>query len=68
VEKVLKRLREHRFYVSPKKCVFMSTEMDFLGFIVGKDALRVDPKKIEVIKNWPRPANITKIRSFLGLF
>jgi hypothetical protein len=25
------------------------------------------PKKIEVIKNWPRPANITEFRSFLGL-
>jgi hypothetical protein len=44
----------------------MSTEMEFIGFIVGKDGLRVDPKKIEVIKNWPRPANITEIRSFLG--
>jgi Reverse transcriptase (RNA-dependent DNA polymerase) len=67
VEKVLKRLKEHRLYVSPKKCVFMSTEMEFLGFIVGKYGLRVNPRKIEVIKNWPRPANITEIRSFLGL-
>jgi hypothetical protein len=44
VERVLQRLREHKLYVSPKKCVFMSTEMEFLGFIVGKDGLRVDPK------------------------
>jgi RNase H-like domain found in reverse transcriptase len=54
-------------YTSPKKCVFISTEMEFLGFIVGKDGLRVDPKKMEVINNWPRPANITEVRSFLGL-
>lgn len=67
VEEVLQRLRQHNLYVSPKKCVFMSTEMDFLGLIVGKDGLRVDPKKMDVIKNWPRPANITEVRSFLGL-
>ena len=27
----------------------------------------VYPKKIEVVKDWVRPATITKIRSFLGL-
>jgi hypothetical protein len=67
VEMVLQRLREHKLYVSPKKCVFMSTEIEFLGFIVGKDGLRVDPKKIEVIENWPRPTRITEGPSFLGL-
>jgi hypothetical protein len=51
VEKVLMRLRKNELYVSPKKCVFMSTEMEFLGFIVGKDDLRVDPKKIEIIES-----------------
>jgi hypothetical protein len=67
VEKVLMRLRKHELYVSPKKCVFMGTEMEFLGFIVGKDGLRVDPKKIDVIESWPRPSSITEVRSFLGL-
>nr|CAD1820657.1 unnamed protein product [Ananas comosus var. bracteatus] len=27
----------------------------------------MDPKKIEAIKNWPRPTSVTEIRSFLGL-
>jgi hypothetical protein len=42
-------------------CVFMSTEMEFLGSVVGNDGLKVDPKKVEVIENWPRPANITEV-------
>jgi Reverse transcriptase (RNA-dependent DNA polymerase) len=67
VEKVLMRLKKHELYVSPKKCLFMSTEMEFLGFIVGKNGLLVDPKKIEVIESWPRPSNITEVRSFLGI-
>jgi len=27
----------------------------------------VDPVKIEAIKDWPRPTNVTEVRSFLGL-
>ena len=67
VEEVLKRLRDHELYVSPKKCMLMRKLKEFLDFIVGEDGLRVDPRKLEVIQNWPRPANITEIRSFLGL-
>jgi hypothetical protein len=67
VEKILKRVRQHILYISEKKRVFMSTEMEFIGFAVGNYDLKVDPKKVEVIENWPRPANITEVRSFLGL-
>ena len=27
----------------------------------------MDPKKVEVVSNWPRPTNVTEIRSFLGM-
>ncbi|XP_019251318.1 PREDICTED: uncharacterized protein LOC109230253, partial [Nicotiana attenuata] len=33
----------------------------------SKEGIQVDPKKIEAVKNWPRPASATEIRSFLGL-
>ena len=29
--------------------------------------ISVDPMKIEAIKDWPRPTNVTEVRSFLGL-
>ena len=41
--------------------------MSFLGHIVSKEGIRVDPKKIEVVVEWKPPRNVTKIRSFLGL-
>ena len=35
--------------------------------VVSKDGIQVDPKKIKVIAEWPRPTTVAEIRSFLGL-
>ena len=60
---VLQRLREHRLYA---KCEFWLPQVAFLGHVVGKDGILVDPGKIEAVKNWPRPASVSEVRSFLG--
>ena len=41
--------------------------MSFLGHIVSKEGIRVDPKKIEVVVEWKPQRNVTEVRSFLGL-
>ena len=41
--------------------------MSFLGHIVSKEGIRVDPKKIEVVVEWKPPRNVTEVRSFLGM-
>lgn len=41
--------------------------MVFLGHIVSGDDIMVDPKKMETVKNWPRPLSPSNIRRFLGL-
>ena len=45
----------------------MKREMEFLGLVVGKSGLKVDTRKIQVIKDWETPKSVTEIRSFLGL-
>lgn len=45
----------------------MQEELRFLGYIVSKDGIKVDPSKIEAISMWPIPKTITKVRSFYGL-
>ncbi|KAH9744611.1 Endonuclease [Citrus sinensis] len=50
-----------------KKCEFWLDCVAFLGHIVTKDGISVDPAKVEAIVNWERPSNVTEIRSFLGL-
>src|ERR1043165_10023596 len=49
------------------KCKFCFNEIEFLGYVIGKDRVKTDEKKIEKIKNYPRPMMITELKGFLGL-
>ncbi|GJS59927.1 hypothetical protein Tco_0654711 [Tanacetum coccineum] len=42
-------------------------EVQFLGHVVNRDGIHVDPSKVESVKNWMTPESPTEIRSFLGL-
>ncbi len=66
LKSVLERLRYHKLYVSPSKCSFMRTEVEFLGVAVDTIGIRVNPEKTKIIKEWPIPISLTEIRSFLG--
>ena len=39
----------------------------FLGHIISSEGVEVDPRKMEAVKNCPRPLTPTYIRSFLSL-
>jgi len=68
VRTVLQTLREHQLYSKLKKCKFSSEEVIFSGHVVvSKEGIEVDPQKVKAIAKWPRPTNVTEIRSFLGL-
>ena len=41
--------------------------MVFLGHVISRDGITVDPSKIEAIVNWAVPTNVSEVRSFLGL-
>ena len=40
--------------------------MEYLGVIVGKGQVKMDPVKVQAIANWPEPTNFTELCSFLG--
>ena len=64
---VLQTLRNHQLYAKFSKCEFWLEQVAFLGYVVSKDGIQVDSKKIEAVADWPRPTTIIEIRSFLGL-
>ena len=45
----------------------MKKKLVYLGFVVSKEGLKMDPEKFQAILNWPTPRNIFEVRSFHGL-
>nr|KYP73910.1 Retrovirus-related Pol polyprotein from transposon 17.6 [Cajanus cajan] len=59
-------LRQNHLFANVEKCTFCVDHVVFLGFIVSKEGVRVDPKKIKAIQEWPTPRNVSEVRSFHG--
>jgi hypothetical protein len=64
---VMKKLQQEKLLINMRKSSFMKKELIYLGFIISVNELKMDPNKVEVIKNWPSPRNIFEVRSFHGL-
>ena len=63
----LQTLRSRRLYAKLKKCEFWLSTVTFLGHIISVDGVSINSHKVETIMNWPRPTNVTEVRSFMGL-
>ena len=50
-------LRKQRLYAKLEKCSFLLPEVSFLGYIIGKEGVRVDPAKVQAIQEWPTPTH-----------
>lgn len=65
---VLQRLREYKLYLRLRKCRFNRHELPYLGHILTPDGIRPDPRKVQLITDWPSPLpNIKAVEQFLGL-
>ena len=66
VHEVLHRLHENGLYACPDKCCFSEDTIEYLGFILSKDGLKMDPSKVQTIQDWPEPCKVKDVQSFLG--
>ena len=64
---VLSRLREHKLYAKFSKCEFWLSKVPFLGHILSRDGISVDPSKVQEVMDWKAPTSVHEVRSFLGL-
>jgi hypothetical protein len=67
VDRVLHLLSQHQLFLKQSKCAFGASEVEYLGHLVGKYGIRVDPKNIEAMQDWPHPKNLKSLHGFLGL-
>jgi hypothetical protein len=59
-------LKKNDLYLKPEKCEFEKDEIEYLEVRVGRNSLRMDPKKLESVSSWLTPQKPTHIRQFLG--
>ncbi|KAG7310777.1 hypothetical protein JYU34_003593 [Plutella xylostella] len=65
--KVLDRIRDYGLKIKKQKCVFFTNEIKFLGYIIDKNGIRVDPEKVRSILEMRAPKDLYELRSFLGM-
>ena len=66
-DRVLEKLQANDLFVKPEKCKFEQASVEFLGLIISKDSITMDPSKVEGVKNWPTPTKVKHVQAFLGL-
>jgi hypothetical protein len=64
---VFQVLRQHQLYAKLRKCSFYQKQNHYLGHIISKDGIAMDPENIEAIREWSAPKNVTEVRSFISL-
>jgi hypothetical protein len=58
---VLERLRKHKLYAKFSKCEFWLKKVPFLGHIVSKEGIAVDPSKIQEVMDWEAPTSAHEV-------
>ena len=67
VDRVLHLLSQHQLFLKQSKCAFGASKVEYLGHLVGKDGVGVDPKKIESMKDCLHPKTLKSLCGFMGL-
>jgi len=66
VRTILKRVKETGLTLKASKCEFHTKKIEYLGYVISPQGLRMDEEKIRTSKEWKEPTNIKGIQSFLG--
>jgi hypothetical protein len=64
---VLTRLRDYQLYAKFSKCEFWLKTVPFLGHVLFKNEILVDPSKVQEVMDWKAPTIVHEVQNFLGL-
>ena len=64
---VLDRIRVAGLRLKPKKCCIAHQSVEYLGHVVSAAGIQTDSKKVEAVAQYPEPADVKSLRSFLGI-
>lgn len=61
LELTLQRLADNRLYAKISKCEFAKPSIEYLGHIIYKDGIQMDPTKIQAVVDWPTQKTLKKL-------
>jgi hypothetical protein len=64
---VLQKLQDHKLYSKLSKCEFWLKQVAFLGHVISKGGISVDPSKVQDVLSWKAPMSVGDIQSFFRL-
>jgi hypothetical protein len=64
---VLQTLQEHQLYAKFRKCEFWLDKVEFLGHVITKEGIAVNPSKVQSVLDWPALKNVKEVRGFFGM-
>ena len=65
--RMLERCRQIGLKLNKEKVELRVPEVKYVGHVIGRDGLKVDPEKVRAIVNMPEPTDVQSVRRFLGL-
>ncbi|GAX22752.1 putative transposase [Fistulifera solaris] len=64
---VLNRLQKAGFRANVRKCFFAKSELEYLGYVITREGMQPQPKKVEAIMRIKEPTTKRQLRHFLGM-
>ncbi|GJY03413.1 putative reverse transcriptase domain-containing protein [Tanacetum coccineum] len=63
---ILELLKKEKLYAKFSKCDFWISIVQFLGHVIDSQGIRINPAKIEAVKDWASPTTPTECTVFTG--
>jgi hypothetical protein len=65
VREVLSILQANNLFCAEEKCHFGKRSINYLGYVISAKGIRMDPKKVSAILDWPFPTSVKELQVFL---
>ena len=64
---VCERLKKYGLIINENKCVLGKPQIEYLGYLVNSSGILPQPKKVQVIQDFPKPTTVVELQRFLGM-
>ena len=60
-KKLLERLQDHQLALSPEKCEWHMSKVNFLGYIISENGIEMDQEKIKTVQEWKETTTVKEV-------